>query len=330
MTELVKDITTGDWVIFAPGRSNRPDRFDPGRLPEKVLPEHDPDCLFCSGNESLTPPETSAIRKSGAPNSSGWSLRVFPNAFPAIKDAHEIIVESPSHSVPFFLQGEAETENVVRAYIERFLEFAKDSRNKTICIFRNHGKNAGASLAHPHSQIIAAHVESPEIIKRRRIASDFLSKNGKCPMCTVLEESKSSGLGIYENDEFAAICPPASKYPYEIWIVPKNHQSSILEILQAGVRLFAGVLSVALSKMHAALENPDFNMVVHSVPGNGERDFHWFVQIVPRISEIAGFEIGTGIYINTVKPDDAAEKLRKAGRPIPLRLSRRPAHRACE
>ena len=238
MGEIIKDTTTGDWVIISPARSKRPNGLHPRCAAKSELPEHDSNCPFCEGNESKTPQETMAYRKSGAPNSGGWDLRIFPNLFPVLEGKHEVIVESPNHSVPFFLQGSEKTENVLKAYVERFSELAKDPRNKTICIFRNQGKNAGASLIHPHSQIISAPVESMEIAKRRRAAAEFLAKNGKCPMCAIVEDSKSSGLSIYENRQFAAFCPPASKYPYETWIVPTVHQSSIMEVGPESMAIF--------------------------------------------------------------------------------------------
>ncbi len=308
MSELRHDITTGDWVIISPVRLKRPNGSETTR--RAALPEHDPGCPFCAGNESKTPPEIMAYRESGAPCSKEWKIRVFPNAFPAIEAGHEVIVESRNHSVPFFLQGRAETEIVVRAYIERYSALAKDPRNKTICIFRNHGKNAGASIAHPHSQIIAAPVESPEILKRKRACAESLKKKGECVYCAIARGAKSSGLGVCENRDFIAFCPAAPKFPYEVWIAPKAHQSSLSEISRETEALFAEILRSALSKIYIALANPDFNIVIHSIPEKGERDFHWFAQIAPRISTIAGFEIGTGIYINPVPPEEAAEMLR--------------------
>lgn len=319
MGEYRLDITTGEWVVISTERGRRPHESAQKLKPQ--LPEYDAECPFCPGNESLTPPEIMAYRNSNG----GWRLRVIPNMFPAVSShpfqntgndlfpaysaagVHEIIIESPNHARPFFLSDENETEYVVRAYLDRYRELEKDPANRMIFIFRNQGEMAGASIVHPHSQIIATRIVSEHMARRLSVAEGYQKSKGRCLYCDMIENEKASRR-LIELGKFLVFCPFASRYPYETWIIPSFHQSSFGEIPDGDSKVLACALSRTLKRIHTALKDPDFNMIIHSFP---HHSFHWFIQIVPRLTIPAGFEIGSGIYINPAEPEEVAAHLIK-------------------
>lgn len=330
MSSLRFDITTDDWVIFAPERMRRP--HDSGK---GVAPAAAPEtlCPFCPSNEHLTSPEIYALRGGTAPNTPGWAVRVVPNKFPALRieedhhrhedgplfrfmggcGAHEIIIEGPDHTLFLGHQSVEHVEFVLRTLQVRFNDLIGDTRFQTTVIFKNHGEGAGASLRHPHWQLIAMPVVPRTLRLKHAVATDYFDRTGDCLYCVLLEEELFSGQRVVaQNDHYAAIMPYAAHAPFETWILPKGHQSSFGRVEPARLRPLADLLKTILLKFYTGLEKPDFNLTINTVP-RGDEDkkyFLWHMEIVPRLTRPAGFEMGSGMSINTVLPEQAAEHLR--------------------
>ncbi len=330
MPELRQDPLTDTWVIIATERSRRPSDFASGKAEKKEAKN----CPFCLGNEHQTPPEILAYREHGQADTGGWSLRVIPNKFGALqtegdtdKDtvgiyekmqgvgAHEVIVETPDHNKPLSEETVENIFGILKAWQSRYLDLQNDSRIKYTQLFKNHGQIAGASLAHPHSQLIATPLVPKNIQEEMDGMERFYNKEGKCFFCESLEFEKKEGTRIVaENQSFVAFCPYAARFPFETWIVPQRHSEYFEHSSDAELRALASILKQAISSLSEALDDPPYNMVVHSAPyqlQEGQR-FHWHIEILPRLTTVAGFEWGTGFYINPTPPEDAAEYLRKA------------------
>ncbi len=326
------DITTNDWVIFAPARARRPEDL---RLPAEppASPEPPPRCPFCPGNEDLTPNEIYALRDGSAPDRPGWRVRVIPNRFPALRieesanrfqegllfrtmgscGAHEVIIESPQHDTVLGDQPIAQIETLVRTLQLRHADLMRDVRFQTIMIFKNHGAAAGTSLRHPHWQLIATPVVPHMLRIKYDIATQYFDQFGSCLYCDLLREELAAGRRVVgENDHFGAVLPYASRVPFEIWILPKSHLTSFSLMDSALVKPLAEMLKLVLRKLHSGLNNPAFNITINSTPrGDEEKEyFLWHMEILPRLSMPAGFELGSGMWINTVLPEDATDYLR--------------------
>ena len=266
-------------------------------------------------------------------DSPGWWVRIVPNKFPAllpqadggrskIEDLfihmpgfgeHEVIVESPDHDQSIALMEQKQVEEVFSAYRESYLALSKNCQYEMVILFKNHGAAAGTSLRHPHSQIIATPVTPMHIRHYLEEAMRYFDDNGKCVFCEMIQKEKKIGERIVlESEEFVVFEPFASRSPFETWVIPKQHSSSFEEISAASAKELAFVMRSTLAKIYKSLNNPDYNYVIKSSPCH-EKDveyYHWYVQIVPRVSAMAGFELGSGIYINTVIPETAAKFLR--------------------
>jgi UDPglucose--hexose-1-phosphate uridylyltransferase len=333
MSMLRYDITSNDWVIFAPSRAQRPHEIkNPARVSARPLPS-ETSCPFCPGNEQMTPPEIYAVRTGSAPNTPGWQVRVIPNKFPALRieedlrrlddgplfrymggcGAHEVIIESPQHNTSLAQQPVEQIDAVLRTLQARSNDLLQDARFQTIVLFKNHGESAGTSLAHPHFQLIATPVV-PQLLRiKHRIATDYFDQTGRCLYCVQLAEELACGQRVIaENDQFAAFVPYASHVPFETWVLPKQHQSAFGLANTALLRPLAAILKTVLLKLRVGLENPDFNMTIDTVPrGDDDKEyFLWHVQILPRLTTPAGFELGSGMSINTVLPEESANFLR--------------------
>jgi UDPglucose--hexose-1-phosphate uridylyltransferase len=281
----------------------------------------------------LTGPEIYALRGNTAPNTPGWRVRVVPNRSPAMRieedhhrheegplfrfmggcGAHEVIIETPEHDRIPALQPVEHIEFILRTLQLRFNDLVRDLRFQTIVIFKNHGEGAGASLRHPHWQLIATPVVPRTLRLKHAVATDYFDRTGDCLYCVLLEEELHFAQRVVaENDYFAAIMPYAAHVPFETWILPKTHQSSFGAVEPARLRPLADLLKTVLSKLHAGLENPDFNLTLNTAPRGDEdkRYFLWHMEIVPRLTKPAGFELGSGMAINTVLPEQAADFLR--------------------
>jgi UDPglucose--hexose-1-phosphate uridylyltransferase len=332
MPVLRFDRTTRDWVIFAPSRVRRPHEFRKDGAPA-VAESGEPPCPFCPGHESLTPPEIFAVRSNGRPNEPGWTVRVIPNKFPALRieetpqriedepgfqhlggcGAHEVIIESPDH-VALAEQPIDQIESVLRTLKLRFDDLMRDSRFLTIVIFENHGERAGTSLRHPHFQLIATPVVPRLLRTRHAIATDYFDLTGKSLYGEMLElELDAEKRILAANDRFVAFLPYASHVPFETWILPREAQPSFGRTRPESFRPLAELLATVLNKLRVGLDDPDFNLTINS-SARGDEDapyFVWHVAILPRFATPAGFELGSGMSINTVMPEEAAEFLRE-------------------
>lgn len=331
MPELRRDVVSGRWVIIATERASRPTDFSKGR--EWVTAADRDRCPFCPGREDQTPPEIFAVRPSGA-DGSGWRVRVVPNKYPALRiegelnvegaplfehmdavGAHEVIVETPEHDTHLGLLPDEQVADVLRTYRERYVDLDRDPRFKYALLFRNHGRTAGASLSHPHSQLIALPVIPRRAEEELEVARRYFADHARCLYCDVVAAELEAGERVvYENDLFLAYEPYASRFPFETWVVPKFHQASFGQLEDEELVELADALGATLHKLHAALDNPPYNFVVHSAPYEPlpEHLYHWHIEVMPRLTSVAGFEWGTGFYINVVPPEQAAAFLRDA------------------
>lgn len=333
MPVLRQDLTTRSWTIIATERAKRPHDFTRDQKANQQLPQFDRDCPFCPGNEHMAPPEVFSIvdKQSGQ-----WKIRVVPNKFPAlVKSAsfgeevrnrngpylempgvgiHEVVIESPDHSETIATMELNQVELVVKTYRERFLDIDSCASNQLIIIFRNQGERAGTSLLHPHSQIVATPIVPVDIRRRLEEAQRYYDDNGTCVYCDIIGYETSIGERMVQsNDGFVVICPFASTVPFEMWILPRKHESSFGQLSDDEIPLLADVLKGSLYSLHRLLGNPDYNYVVRSAPHYtaGEPHFHWHIQILPRLTKRAGFEIGSGMTINITPPEQAAQSLRQ-------------------
>lgn len=334
MPELRQDPTTKEWIIIATERAKRPHDFRRNQEKE-ALPLYDETCPFCPGNEAKTPKEVLAYREAGSADSRGWRVRVIPNKFAALVPEgettrrllgnffrqmdgvgyHEVIVETPAHNRVIPEMQQSEVEEILRAYRERHLALRDDRRVRYILIFKNHGEAAGTSLAHPHSQLAATPVVPANLRNKYDEAIRYYDATGRCIYCDVLDAELASGERIVlETKHFAVFHPFASQTPFETWIVPKRHCPSFAQITPEETCDLAAVLKDVLARLAHALNDPDYNYVINSAPVGGEdEEFHlWHIQILPRLTRIAGFELGSGMRINIAKPEDTARFLREA------------------
>jgi UDPglucose--hexose-1-phosphate uridylyltransferase len=332
MSELRKDPVTGRWVIISTGRRKRPNDFRFER--HTVLAgEH---CPFCTGHESLTPPEVLAYRGNGdGPNGPGWDLRVVPNKFPALHveggldregegmfdrmngiGAHEVIIETPDHAKTLASMTAEEIERVFSAFRARVLDLRQDRRFRFILLFKNHGGPAGATLEHSHSQLIALPIVPDFVRKEIDGARAHFAAKERCVFCDILhQEIAARQRVILENADFVALAPYAPRFPFETWLVPRRHGPRFEEAPPNEYAELARLLRALLVRVNRALETPSYNLVVHSAPFTEEvgEFYHWHVEVMPRLTKVAGFEWGTGFYINPTSPEEAARVLRDAG-----------------
>ncbi|MFH1227989.1 MAG: galactose-1-phosphate uridylyltransferase [Planctomycetota bacterium] len=330
MPELRKDPILGRWVIIASERAKRPSDFKPAVLPAKTGT-----CPFCEGNEGSTPPEIFAIRAPNTrPNEKGWQVRVVPNKFPALAiegslskrgrglydqmrgvGAHEVIIETPEHITSMATMSVGNIEAVLQTYKERLLDLKKDIRLVYGLIFKNVGDAAGASLDHTHSQLVATPIVPIRIEQEMRGGKNFYNYRGRCIYCDIIHQEIEDEVRIVVNDEhFVAISPFAARFPFELWIMPKQHLTHFENIPAHLIPSLASISKKVFAKLEGALSNPAYNTLIHSTPYNMEESeyYHWHIEIIPRITKLAGFEWGTGFYINPVPPEDAAKFLREA------------------
>ena len=328
MSELRQDPTTYDWIIIAKERAKRPHDFESHRT-KATLPSYSEDCPFCIGNEDRTP-EAEAIY--GGPDN--WRIRVVPNKFAALTPdgdtrreewklfrkthgygRHEVVIETPLHNkfIPFM--DNEHIEQLIKAYRDRYHALKKDPDIKIILIFKNHGLGAGTSLEHPHTQIVASPIVPPFIRRRYEIATQHFDNTGRCLYCDILaDEAETPERIIMETDRFIALHPFASHYPFETWIMPKVHKSSFGDISEDEVKDLSKVLKGILLKLYVGLENPDYNFIIHTAPVDDEHKSYylWHIQIIPRLTQVAGFELGSGIYINVALPEETAAFMRES------------------
>ncbi len=333
MPELRKDPFLGRWVVYAPERKQRPQEFPMIPLPKNLN-------AFLSGQESLTPPEIFAVRSPGStPNKPGWRVRVVPNRFPALRiegdlnpeavgffdklngiGAHEVIIETPDSEQQLERLPVDHVVDILRAYRQRTLDLMRDSRFRYILIFKNYGPMAGASLGHAHSQLIALPI-TPLVVKHKLQASQkYYEEKERCLFEDMLRhEQKEGSRMVYENNGFAVFCPYASRFPFELCIIPKRQSPDFHSCSDHELHSLAEALRTCLQRLSIGLHQPNYNLILHTAPirharrnywSTIEADFRWHIEILPRLTGVAGFEFGTGIFINTTLPEEAAEFLR--------------------
>ena len=329
MRELRKDPVTGRWVIISTDRQKRPNDF----LFERAAIVGRENCPFCPGHESFTPPEVLAYRQNGtAPNGPGWDLRVVPNRFPALQvegtldrqgdgmfdrmngiGAHEVIIETPIHERTLAAMSHAELERVLWAYRERILDLKQDRRLRYILVFKNHGAAAGATLEHTHSQLIAMPIV-PDFVREEVEGArrHFLGKE-RCVFCDIVRQDLADGRRVVaESADIVAIAPYAPRFAFETWLLPRRHNARFEEASRQEYESFARLLKDVLQRLDRTLERPSFNLILHTAPFVDDLGdvFHWHVEIMPKLTRVAGFEWGTGFYINPTSPEEAADVLR--------------------
>jgi UDPglucose--hexose-1-phosphate uridylyltransferase len=324
-------------VIIAPERALRPDQMT---LPKAEL--QPAPCVFCGGQEARDPHEIYAVREPGtAANTPGWRVRVLPNKFPVLRiegklvregvgmfdmisgiGAHEVIVETPSHDVQLADLPEAHIADVIRTYRNRMHDLGGDDRFKYVLIFKNQGYLAGATLTHAHSQLIATPV-TPKRVKEELLGAErYYEFKRRCVFCDIImqETRLTRERLVFENERFMVLSPFAARVPYEMWIVPKQHNCDFVAITELEYGDLAQALKHTLHRLRTTLNDPPLNYLIHTAPFRRPRagywttiqlDYHWHLEILPRLTRPAGFEEGSGFYINPVTPEEAAETLRE-------------------
>ncbi|MBM4046217.1 MAG: galactose-1-phosphate uridylyltransferase [Planctomycetes bacterium] len=328
MPELRKDPILGRWVIIATERAKRPSDFKP-----EPAPVSRGFCPFCEGNEDKTPPEIRAYRQPGSRgNGPDWRIRVVPNKFPALQiegdldnrgdgiydmmngiGAHEVIIETPKHEVSLTPLSDGHVAEVLEAYRERLMDLKKDPRLACGMIFKNVGTTAGASLEHTHSQLIVTPIVPKRVVEEMDGAKQFYNFRGRCIFCDMIkQELRSQTRIVVSSDHFVAFEPYAARFPFETWVLPKVHSSHFEDLTEPQRFDLAVVLKRTLGKIEKALQMPPYNYIIHSAPfiEPSMKHFHWHFEIIPRLTKMAGFEWGTGFYINPVPPEAAAQDLR--------------------
>jgi len=331
LPELRTDPISGRWVIIATERAARPTDFK-----TEPIEINDVDrCPFCQGRERMTPPEIYAIRDPGTPRDGpGWRVRVVSNKFPALRiegdtvqtqvgmftrmdgvGAHEVIIETTDHHTHLGLLSVPHVAAVVNAYLERYRDLDNDPRFEYALLFRNHGRTAGASLSHPHSQLIALPVVPKRAAEEVEACERYFGKRGGCVFCHILEQELAARERVvFENDRFVALQAYAARFPFETWVLPKQHGASFGELGTADILQLADALRTTLNCLHVCLGNPPYNFIVHTAPYHyqARHAYHWHLEIMPRLTQVAGFEWGSGFFINPVVPEAAARFLREA------------------
>jgi UDPglucose--hexose-1-phosphate uridylyltransferase len=330
MPELRKDPITGRWVIISSERGKRPTDFQDSRNKK-----HGGFCPFDAGNERTTPNEILAYRDEGAavPNAPGWRLRVVPNKFPALQiegdlnkqgegifdkmngiGAHEVIIESPDHNATLASLPLPAVAEVLRAYRNRMEDLKRDTRFQYVLIFKNEGLAAGATLEHTHSQLIALPIVPIRVQEEIDGSKRHYNLKERCIFCDIIRQEIQSGARVVlETPLFIALAPYAPRFPFETWIMPKKHVSCYAFSTDEDFKDLAGLLQTILRMLDRALSNPPYNFVVHTSPCKNERNeyYHWHIEIMPKLTNVAGFEWGSGFYINPTPPEEAAKFLRE-------------------
>jgi UDPglucose--hexose-1-phosphate uridylyltransferase len=330
MADLRRDPITGRWVIIDTDHPSGPEEF-----------EHEPHtwrggvCPFCYGNESMTPPEIEAIRDSNtAPNTPGWKVRVVSNKFPALQiegdlerrgigiydmsngiGAHEVLIETPYHHKDLSDLLDEEVTSIISMCCRRALDLVKDKRFKYILVFKNYGPAAGASLEHPHTQLIALPMVPKNVIEEISGSQRYFGYHERCIFCDIIRQEIQEKIRIIdENKYFLSMCPFVSRFPFETWILPKIHNGYFCHMLPEEIPALASILKATICRLKKIFANPAYNFVIHSSPVNGDgssEGYHWHIEFMPKLTRVAGFEWGTGFYLVPTPPELAAKLLRE-------------------
>jgi len=339
MSELRWDPLKEHWVIIATERGRRPRDYHI----ERVDPNSEV-CPFCYGFEGKTPPEIFSVRSYGEPNNPGWQVRVIPNKYPALRvegevksrgyglydvrdgiGAHEVIIETPDHYKGMADFTPAEIANVLIAYRARLLDLRNDFRLRHMVIFKNHGAQAGATLSHSHSQLIAVPLTPPVAAKELRVSQHFYEAHERCIYCDLIEFELKEGVRVViETADFVVLSPYAACFPFELRLYPKHHAHDFALMNDRQLAELGNTMKDMLQRIKTVLNDPAYNYILHTAPPVQSRpgkpdywssldyDYHWHIELVPRLTQIAGFEWGTGFFINPTSPEETAAFLRDA------------------
>ncbi|HUE85339.1 MAG TPA: DUF4931 domain-containing protein [Vicinamibacterales bacterium] len=327
MSELRRDPITGRTVIIAPERLSGTRLRRPAGVIGGDL------CPFCEGHEDLAGREILAWRSSSEPNTPGWRVRVVPNRLPALRvesyyaepagglfqslgglGAHEIIIESPAHDAHWGQMSADEIRLVLWAWRERMRDLRRDTRLKSFLVVKNVGAAAGATLDHPHSQLLALPFVPLHLDDELTAARIREEKTGRCAFCAVVAEELASGVRVVSSDEdTVAISAFASRVPFETWILPRRHLSAFDDECDDCLHAIAGRVRDTVQRLHVALNAPPYSVLLHTVPvGESGVSYHWHVEIVPRLAPVNALAWDGGIHINPVAPEEATRALRDA------------------
>lgn len=334
MSEFRQNPLTGQWVIIAGERGSRPSQQARTNT-RRNAPSYEENCPFCPGNESETPPTFFEMRD--ATGGEQWQVRGFANKFPALatddlatpdvssplflalpgRGEHQVIVETPLHNRLPAARTEREMVRLMDAYQQRYLSLMELPWIEYVLIFKNHGREAGTSQDHPHSQIIASPIMPDSVQRRGEASSEHYKRTRMCLMCRIVaEESRMGSRVVFQDQQFIAFHPFAASRPAETWVVPVMHQPSYAQANGEVLTGLGSILLRTLQQLNAGFNDPDFNYVLHSSPksaGNQPPEhWHWYLQIIPRMTTAAGFELGSGIFINTMPPEQTAAIMREA------------------
>lgn len=327
MAEIRQNMATKEWVIIATERAKRPEEFVQ-RDKEKAedRPPYSPTCPFCPGNEELD------LEQLRLPAEGDWQVRVVRNRYPALHDNgdrvrtvdgvhrsisgvghHDVIVENRLHNISPAFQDVRNLELTLQAFQIRGRALREDRRIEHIVFFKNHGPTAGTSLLHPHSQMLALPMVPYTVRKRIEEARRYHDDTGECVFCRMrMEEEREQSRVLLHSPHFSAFIPYAAFSPFHIWVLPRRHGASFLDVLPEEIHDLAHVLRRLLRMVHFGLNDPDFNYVIRTAPEEERASpyLHWYLALVPRVSQTAGFELGSGMFINTALPEDSAHFLR--------------------
>lgn len=332
MTELRQDKVTGRWVIMSMGHAGQKATFSAlsDRIRIEELPAKVGNCPFCSGNENMTPPET-VVWREGEEEDADWKIRVVPGRYPVLTPdgndplaeqdgsgvrpaygLHEIIIETPQHNLHPGRFTPEQMETVIEACHHRFVALSQNSGIRSIILFRNYKEEAGASLEHPHTQVVALPFIYPALKEELEGAHRYFLAEGGCVFCSILREELEAGERIVDvNDDFVALSPYAAGMPYETWILPRKHSPSFQDIRRDQAASLAAMLGEIMTRIFVSLDDPPYLYYLHSAPLTAVTPpyYHWHLEIVPRMMKVAGFEWRTGVFINTVPPEESARFL---------------------
>jgi UDPglucose--hexose-1-phosphate uridylyltransferase len=329
MPEIRQNIATKEWVIIATERAKRPEDFTAEqRTPTHLRPPHVATCPFCPGNEAMTPPPS--LVRIGADGS--WQQRIVPNKFGALSPAapavrleegvarmtggygfHDVLIESPLHNTTTALLAPEEVAATLSALRDRARELARDERIAQIIPFKNHGESAGTSLEHPHCQMVSLPIVPSHIRQRLEEAMRYFDEHGTCVFCDMARlESEAAIRVVCEDEHFVAFIPYAAFSPFHTWILPRRHRSLFTQASDEELASLGNILKTTLLKLYRGLGDPHYNYMIRMAPLAYEKVHwsHWYLSIVPKVTRAAGFELGSGMYINTALPEESAAFLR--------------------
>ena len=338
--EVRKDYLLDRWVVIATGRGRRPTDF----AKQQAQATKAGVCPMCPGNEHMTPPAFLVYLKSGKgvkktedrddQRHKDWLIRAIPNLYPAFSPPqgkvdskqisknsnlamavghHEVLVESPIHDEHPANARISQLVLVINGYVDRLRQLSAKPYVQYVSIFRNHGLEAGASLSHAHSQIIATPFVPTIVNEEMKAAKKFWKQERKCVFCHIIEKESKGPRLVLENSKFAVFTPYASVNPMEFWMFPKNHQTSLLDMQEDEVKTLAEILKECLGRLKCLVNDPPYNFGFHMTTSKETSNFyHWHLEVYPKLATWAGFEKSTGVYINTMTPETAAESLREA------------------